>query len=312
MTHIQRHLSEDAYSDEYIDVFSLLQRNLNEGKWVLSIHKEIINRTENVDFTLADCCYIGEGFKTGLNKAFIVDEETIRKFKLEIKILVPLLRNSHISRYYVNHKGLYLIYTTNKTDINQYKHVKKYLERFRESLENRFQFKDGTCKWYSLSIPQSRELFDNASEKIFCPYRAGKNTFAYDNAMHYGLTDTYIIVPKENCEMNIKYLLALLNSRVLNFWYNHAGKAKGSMNEYFTTPLSKIPIRKIDFSNPEDASLHNNLIELVNQMISLSKAEPSSINAERGIVKLQIEIDRIVYRLYNALTKEDIHIIEKE
>ena len=309
LTHIQRHLSDDAYSDEFIDVFFVPQRSLNTGKWVLSIHKEIINKIETVDCTLEDCCHIGEGFKTGLNKAFIVDEDAITKFKLENKILVPLLRNSHIFRYYVEHKDLYLIYTTNETDLNMYKNVKEYLERFRASLENRFQFKDGTCSWYSLSIPQSRELFDNASEKIFCPYRARRNTFAYDNEMHYGLTDTYIIVPKENCEMNIKYLLALLNSQVLDFWYHHAGKAKGRMNEYFTTPLSKIPIRKIDSSNPEETSIHNELVELVTQLVPLLKSRLDSSKNEMKIAEIQLKMNRLVSKLYNALTEDDICII---
>jgi len=309
LTHIQRHLSDDAYSDEFINVFFVPQRSLSTGKWVLSIHKEIINKIETVDFTLEDCCHIGEGFKTGLNKAFIVDEDAIAKYKLENKILVPLLRNSQIFRYYVEHKGLYLIYTTNETDINMYKNVKKYLERFRESLENRFQFKDGTCKWYSLSIPQSRILFDNASEKIFCPYRAKRNKFAYDNAMFYGLTDTYIIIPKEDCEMNIKYLLALLNSQVLDFWYHHAGKAKGRMNEYFTTPLSKIPIRKIDFSNPEETSIHNELVKLATRLVSLFKLRLGSSKNEMKIAEIQIKMNRLVYKLYNALTEDDICII---
>ena len=329
LTHIQRHLSDDAYSDEFIDVFSVPQRSLNTGKWVLSIHKEIINKIEAVNFTLADCCHIGEGFKTGLNKAFIVDEETIRKYNLERKILVPLLRNSHISRYHVEHKGLYLIYATNETAINMYKNVKKYIERFRESLENRFQFKDGTCKWYSLSIPQSRELFDKASEKIFCPYRARRNTFAYDNEMHYGLTDTYIIVPKENCEMNIKYLLALLNSQVLNFWYNHAGKAKGGLNEYFTTPLSRIPIKKIDLSYPEEKTKHDRITELVAELISLLKEknqlESSQDDSEKlvgnqidytqiteKINEVELKINQEIYSLFSELTQNDIRIIEAD
>jgi len=312
LKHIQRHILNDTHSDELIDVFWVQQNSLSASKWVLSIHKEIIEKIESVNSTLADSCHIGEGFKTGLNEAFIVDEDTIIKFSLEREILVPLLRNSDISRYYTNHKGLYLIYTTNKTKIDSYKNVKKYLEGFRERLENRFQFKDGTCKWYSLSIPQSQELFDNSAEKVICPYRAGRNTFAYDNEMHYGLTDTYIVVPKEKCEMHIYYLLALLNSQVLGFWYKQAGKAKGGMNEYFTTPLRRIPIRKIDFSNSEDVSIHDTLVELVAQLISLVDAKLTASKIEQDIVELQVRIDRLVYKLYNTLSEDDIKIVEDE
>jgi hypothetical protein len=127
--------------------------------------------------------------------------------------------------------------------------------------------------------------------------------------MHYGLTDTYIIVPEENCEMDIKYLLALLNSQVLDFWYTHAGKAKGSMNEYFTTPLRRIPIRKIDFSNPEETSIHNELVELVTQLVPLLKSRLDSSKNEMKIAEIQIKINRLVYKLYNALTEDDIGII---
>jgi len=51
--------------------------------------------------------------------------------------------------------------------------------------------------------------------------------------------------------------LALLNSDFLNEWYGKNTKMKGNMREYYFTPLSKVPIRKIDFSNDDEATIHS-------------------------------------------------------
>lgn len=45
--------------------------------------------------------------------------------------------------------------------------------------------------------------------------------------------DVRAIAPKENCELDIFYLLGVLNSDLLTFWYKRAGKAKGGILEFF-------------------------------------------------------------------------------
>ena len=49
---------------------------------------------------------------------------------------------------------------------------------------------------------------------------------------------------------NLKYVFTLLNSEYLNNWYGKNTKMKGNIREFYFTPLSKVPIRKIDFNNP--------------------------------------------------------------
>ena len=61
---------------------------------------------------------------------------------------------------------------------------------------------------------------------ILCPYRAEENRFALDNTGYFGTTDIYAIVPKDNSTIDLYYLVGILNSKLLTFWYKEAGKSK--------------------------------------------------------------------------------------
>lgn len=90
---------------------------------------------------------------------------------------------------------------------------------------------------------------------------------------------------------------------------------KGNMREYFNEPLAKIPIISIDFSNPADKKLHNELVGLVEIMLDLNQKLPNAKGTEKDRLQEQIaqtdgEIDRKVYKLYN-INEEEQRIIEE-
>jgi hypothetical protein len=282
MNHILRHISKDRYSDEFIDVFWVKQETLGTGKWILSTEEALLEKLKvdgNTIIHLGDkrkadiegCCKIGVGQNTGLDKVFTVDEETVNKYNLENDLLKPTIKNSHIKRYFLEEPNLYMIYTSNDTDIEKYPNVYNYLKKHKGKLEERHRVKKGKRKWYAISVPQNEDIFD-AKEKIVVPYRANENTFAYDNKRFFNDGgDVRGICLKKECNLNIKYILGLLNSKLLNFWYRKAGKAKGGMLEYFSTPLSKIPIRNIDFDNKKEKRMHDVLVKQVDRMLVLNK-----------------------------------------
>ncbi len=76
-----------------------------------------------------------------------------------------------------------------------------------------------------------------------------------------------------------------------------------------------MPIRTIDFSDPEDVARHDRMVELVERMLSLhERLEGARIGQERTVIGHQIEatdrqIDHLVYELY-GLTDEEIGIVE--
>ena len=131
---------------------------------------------------------------------------------------------------------------------------------------------------------------------MVCPFLATENRFALvDDDRFIGLTDTTVLFTKEQPE-SLKYLLGLLNSRLLTFRFRAIGKLKGGgIYEYFWNSVSKLSIRRVDFSQPADRARHDRLVTLVDKMLALTP-------------KLRA-IDVLVYELY-GLTSEEIALVE--
>ena len=98
--------------------------------------------------------------------------------------------------------------------------------------------------------------------------------------------------------MSLKYVLALLNSKLVFVWLYHRGKRKGEMLELYQKPLSEIPIKRIapDGQKP--------FIKLVDRILAAKQRD-----AEADTSALEREIDELVYALYD-LTPEEIQIVE--
>lgn len=125
-----------------------------------------------------------------------------------------------------------------------------------------------------------------------------------------GMKTLQIIVSPNDDEKELKYLSGILSSKLINFWcINYLAD---DMNQ---SHLERIPIRTIDFSNPAEASAHEKMVGLVNQMLELHKSKAAAKTQseielyERQIQSVDGEIDRLVYELY-GLTKEEIKIVE--
>jgi len=111
--------------------------------------------------------------------------------------------------------------------------------------------------------------------------------------------------------------MGLLNSRLLTFRFRHIGKLKSNgILEYFWNSVSKLPIRRIDFSDREDMARYDRIVQLVQQVLSLhERLSAARVSREKTIIQHQInatdhQIDRLVYELY-GLTEEEIEIIER-
>jgi len=112
------------------------------------------------------------------------------------------------------------------------------------------------------------------------------------------------------------YLLGLLNSRLTTFFLRmistpYSGGYLALNRQY----IEQLPIRTLDFSDPEDVARHDQMVELVERMLILhEKLATAKISQEKTIIQHQIEamdrqIDLLVYELY-GLTEEEIEIVE--
>ena len=184
----------------------------------------------------------------------------------------------------------------------------------KEVLENREKGKMLGSSWYAYIYPKNIELMK--SPKILVPDIANRASFAWDDQGDYAFTSGYGITLKSNVKESIKYILGLLNSNLLDFYLkNISTTMRGGFFRYFTQFIEQLPIRLIDFSNTKEKNIHNQIVKLVEQMLSLHEklhevnTPPAKRMVQQQIQATDRQINQLVYELYE-LTNEEIAIVE--
>lgn len=128
------------------------------------------------------------------------------------------------------------------------------------------------------------------------------------------------LTPKPIAKESIYYLMALLNSPVVNFWYANNGNRKSGRRLFDTSSLKMIPIRPINFTQPIEESLKHEKLEQIKAALSKfdEKYLMAYLNLELihgreeivhdGIVLMQqemIELERSL-RHFDPLFKESV------
>jgi type I restriction-modification system DNA methylase subunit len=117
--------------------------------------------------------------------------------------------------------------------------------------------------------------------------------------------------------ISLKYLLALVNSRLISFWFQKTfDKLQRKIFPQFkVNELARFPIRKIDFDKSADRTQHDRMVALVEQMLAAKKqlaAAQSDADQDfygNKCAGLDRQIDALVYEIY-ALTPDEIRIVE--
>lgn len=294
-----------------------LSRNALLDEWIVtdSINIILMDKIKSHCIMLGDLVTIEQGSKSGKNSVFTISNEFAFENSFEKDVLRKNVKNSDINPYYFSDRGNSLIYIDNNTVIKNYPNAYKYLQSKKKELAERNEVKQGMYDWFRFDRPRRKFIFD-APEKLIVPYRAEYNKFAYDNEQYFNDGgDIRAIVMNKDVVYSIKYVLGLLNSTLLNWYYGFIGKPKGKMREYFNEPMALFPIRTIDFSNPDDKQKHDSLVSLVDQMLTAqkdcrtAKSDSDKKLHEQKIAMLDKKIDDLVYKLY-SLTDEEIRIVE--
>jgi len=294
--HIEKHIDKPTYEDEFIKVFwsGVRQGELSKDTWNLTYSREIdatLRSIERKAMPLEKICNLNTGVSTGADRVtktnikllhpdiiskydiksgtgiFVLSAEELKSLGLnkeEIKFIKPYFRDADINQYIINQPSeslQYLIYLSKKLEIEKYPHIKEHLGKFKAILENRTECRDGSVSWYGLYRPRNQKIFER--EKIVTPYRAERNTFAIDQEDNYYLKSVTLLSKRKNVKESLYYFLGLLNSSLLNCWFKYKGKSKGKVREYFTTPLYNIPIRCINFDDPEEVRMHDEMVDKV-------------------------------------------------
>ena len=114
----------------------------------------------------------------------------------------------------------------------------------------------------------------------------------------------------------LKYLLGVLNSKLMTFYLKQklVTNTQG-FPQILMSQLEQLPIRTIDFNNPDEKATHDRMLQLVERMLDLhKKKQHANADSEKELFEHQIkatdnEIDELVYKLYN-LNEEERKIVE--
>ncbi len=247
---------------------------------------------------------INRGFLTGLNEAFIIDEETRNQLISEDPrsgdILKPILRGRDLKKYSYAFPNLWMICTfpSLKIEIKSYPSILNFFtnkigrNRLEQSGEKGSRKKTSN-KWYETqdAIAYWRDF---EKPKIVWGEISDKPKFAYDDSGFYAEATTFIMTGEK-----LKYLLAILNSKLSEWYFLQIGTTTGmGTNRWKKYKIELLPIKVVS------SEVENQLERLVNKIIDKKSENPSSDTSS-----IEDEIDTIVYSLYN-LTADEISVIE--
>lgn len=261
-------IARNARSEEY-DV-KIMKGTSKQIEFVKLMPSERFRKANNYSFNIDANDFIDRFFEnaTPLNNLCNINQAIALKGDKSISVkdeyqagYYKLLDGRNIQKYSINWTGKYLDYS---------------LDRIH------------SCK--------RKDIFE-AEEKIL--FRRVSSTLigTYDDEQYYALNTLVVITPKVE-KVNLKYILGLFNSKLMNYIYKNQFKStKTVFSEIQARSVGQLPI-KTDERSTE-------IIKLVDKIISAKK-----INNQDDCVELQEEIDAIVYDIYGVSQDERL-LIEK-
>lgn len=280
-----------------------LQSSLQLERWNL-VKPEIMNLLQKLQksgITVEDYTdgHIYRGLVTGLNAAFIIDEETRNRLIAEDskseEIIKPWILGRDVKKWNVDWQKTYLLYIPWDFAINDYPAVLKHLKQYEEKLKNRPEVKNGRFPWFALSRYGSEFVEEFEKPKIIYPNICKQPEFAFDTTNSYANQKCFII------SISDKYLLGILNSSVTFFLFRQIlPKLRGDFFEPSRVFFKDFPI--IEAS----AEQRVRIASLVEQILGIKRE-----NSKADTTNLERQINLIVYKLYD-LTYEEIKIVEPD
>ena len=309
------------------------KRSITGDRWTLA-SKSMVRILDKISsagtplktYTSAD---VYRGLITGLNTAFVFDKDTrdavVEREPQSLDLIHPYALGNDIRKYTVNFNERYLIlipkgWTKSHIGANveeqeawnwfsdNFSALAAHLAPFQAKARVRLDIGD---YWWELRACDYYPEF--SKPKIIYPDIAKESRIAFDTNGLYA-TNTVWFIPTDD-----KYLLGILNSRLIFNYFKHFASILGDANRggrlrWFRQDVLNLPIRTIDFDNPADVAMHDKLVALVDKMLDWHKQLPGLAGEALRIVNARIErtdreIDELVYELY-GLSEDEVGVVE--
>lgn len=282
---------------------------LSSGAWNFGDPdiEKVLAKLDAAGTRVGEILHVGQGPQTGANKSFQFVTSAERSKELRAKgLLFERARNSDIHPYFIAHSGVQMLYVEDVKAFDKLPvDVQDHLQHEQVALKKRAAYLRGDCDWWRYSWPLHRTYFGRP--RILSPYRASSNRFALDDAKTFlGITDTTILYENDQPE-DIRYILGLLNTRLLTARFRFIGKLLGAgVLEYYENTVSRLPIPRTTTGQAD----HDRIVELVRMIeaatvdhnTSLVRTEQDA--AMREISSATSEIEEIAARLYGVTPDE--------
>jgi hypothetical protein len=230
--------------------------------------KLVGDRMKAATHSLAECCTANQGLRTGDNAKYLSKVCRGSKWK-------PAVGGKQISRYGRIPTGLYVLYEPKLLD------APRRLEIFTPPAKIAIQ------EIRNIRLPR-RLVATLDTQQTFC------------------LQSTNVINTRPGSSLDIRYILGLLNSAAVNFFFRCSFPGN---NHIPSNQLLRIPIPVV-----ADKTRHDRFVELVEGMLRLHEKSAAGGSAQQSLIQRQIQatdrqIDQLVYELY-GLTDEEIAVVE--
>jgi len=297
------HVFEQASVDTCVFI---CKKEIQKENLIRTFSKNINELKDDTDYTdisqnefLLNSNYIFNIYKTK-EQSFL--EQKIENGKCSLSNLVSFARGIEFG-----YKSEYITLNSNEKNAKPIL-AGRCIQRYRLKFENKYVlFNENDSSNF-----KTKEIYE--TEKILIR-RIGTEIIAvYDNNHFYNVCDVYNIILKS--EINLKYILALLNSKLLSFYLKTKFQnAKKLFPKIPIKYLEKLPIKEINLKSKTEKQLHDQIVKLAETMLDLNdRLQKAKIQTDKNQLLIRInhfdkEIDKFVYQLYD-LSLNEILIID--
>ena len=242
---------------------------------------------------------IYRGITTGLNEAFIIDNQTkealVAQDRRSKEIIKPVLRGKDIQRFRAKWADMWIIDTHNGYDgvpaikIEDYPAVKAYLDGYYEQLEKRYD--KGRTPYNLRNCAYHAEF---VKEKLFWIDLTEEGRFAYDDGEMFCVNSAYMLTGN-----SLKFLCAVLNSTLVT-WFMQSSALNSGMGttRWVRFTVERIPIPVIEIAGQQP-------------FIRTVDAIQDALHMGADTTILESDLDSLVHELY-GLTADEIRATNRQ
>lgn len=248
-------------------------------------------------------------------REFQIEKGILRKsiYDTQLVCYEKIKANSYIIFPYKSVNGRPVLYSLDEMTTD-FPHALAYLNRFKNKLAERNMPGRTTENWFSFGRSQSLRRF-LAGEHLVWPVLSTSSNYVYDNDMVVftggGNGPFYGIEKKATSRESIFYIQAILNHWLMELLVkSRASTFRGDYYSHGKQFIATLPIYKIDFENPTEVAKHQQIVEMVQNIMQLKAQLASAPNAarrtvlEHSITAINAELNIAIDELYQVESQE--------